>query len=188
MNQDWEEPHLLKWISQLEIAFSSNKFTRKVLQDYSTKNKINRSDSKMTDLLIYTVAYAFMDKATRMSTINYKNQGSKLLKVLHMKCASVDENTKLRAKMQFLSCRIGNEETDINFLTLLEQRVNEARNYDIRIIEKRFRWVLLNNMKHHRFYKERIASFLTTFELNPKMISQRCIENKFYSIDRKSVV
>ena len=32
----------------------------------------NRSDSKMTDLLIYTVAYAFMDKATRMSTINYK--------------------------------------------------------------------------------------------------------------------
>ena len=51
------------------------------------------------DLLIYTVAYAFMDKTTRMSTINYKNQGLKLLKVLHMKCASVDENTKLRAKM-----------------------------------------------------------------------------------------
>ena len=60
-------------------------YTRKVLKDYSTKNKINRSDSKMTDLLIYIVDYAFMDKATRISTINYKNQGSKLLKVLHMK-------------------------------------------------------------------------------------------------------
>ena len=134
MNQDWEESHLLNGL--VKIAFSSNKYTRKVLKDYSTKNKINRSDSKMTDLLIYTVAYAFMDKATRMSTINYKNKGSKLLKVLHMKCASVDENTKLRAKMQFLPCKIGNEETAINFLARLEQRSNEARNYDIRIAEK----------------------------------------------------
>ena len=57
-----------------------------------------------------------------------------------MKCASVDKNTKLRAKMQFLSCKIGNEETDINFLTRLEQRANEARNYDIRITEKRIFW------------------------------------------------
>ena len=55
-----------------------------------------------------------------------------------MKCASVDENTKLRAKMQFLSCKIGNEETAINFLASLEQRANDARNYDIRITEKRF--------------------------------------------------
>ena len=76
-----------------------------------------------------------------------------------MKCASVDENTNLRAKMHFLSCKIGNEETAINFLTILEQRANKARNYDIRIAEKIFLWVLLNNMKHHRFYKERITSF-----------------------------
>ncbi len=85
----------IEWISQLELDFSSNKYTRNVLTDYSTKNKINKSKSKMTELLIYTVVYAFMDKATRMSTITYKGQGSKLLKILHMKYASVDENTKL---------------------------------------------------------------------------------------------
>ena len=65
----------IEWISQLEIAFSSNRYTKDVLKNYSTKNKINKSTSKMTDLLIYTVAYAFMDKATRMSTITYKGQG-----------------------------------------------------------------------------------------------------------------
>ena len=40
-------------------------------------------------------------------------------------------------------------------------------------------------MKHHKYYKERIASFLTTFELNPSSISQRWIENKFYSLDEE---
>ena len=40
-------------------------------------------------------------------------------------------------------------------------------------------------MKHHKYYKERIASFLTTFELNPSSISQRRIENKFYSLDEE---
>ena len=88
-----------------------------------------------------------------------------------MKCASVDENTKLKARMQFLFCKIGHEETAINFLIRLEQKANEARNYDINISEKKFLWVLLNNMKLHRFYKERIASFLTTFEFNPSSIS-----------------
>ena len=34
----------IEWISQLEIAFSSNKYTKDVLKDYSTKNKINKSD------------------------------------------------------------------------------------------------------------------------------------------------
>ena len=34
----------------------------------------NKSDLKVTDLLIYTVAYAFMVKATRISTINCKGQ------------------------------------------------------------------------------------------------------------------
>ena len=52
----------------------------------------------------------------RTSTFNYKNQGSKLLRVLHMKFASVDENIKLRAKGQFLSCKIGNEETALTSL------------------------------------------------------------------------
>ena len=74
------------------------------------------------DTLIYTVAYAFMDKATRNSTTLYKNEGVKLLKILHTKCASVDSQTKLRAKMAFLNCRISNEETAINFLTRLEQK------------------------------------------------------------------
>ena len=49
------------------------------------------------------------------------------------------------------------EETAINFLTRLEQKANEARNYDIKISERKFLWVLLNNMKHHKYYKERIA-------------------------------
>ena len=59
----------LEWISQLEIAFSSVKYTNKVLKDYSTKNKIHKVKSKLVDSLVYTVAYAFMDKATRTSTI-----------------------------------------------------------------------------------------------------------------------
>ena len=80
----------LERISQLEIAFSSNKYTTKVLQDYSTKNKIHQIKSKLADSLVYTVVYAFMDKTTRTSTIAYKNQGSKLLKILHMKCASAN--------------------------------------------------------------------------------------------------
>ena len=53
-----------------------------------------------------------------------------------MKCASVDENIKLRARMQFLSCKIGHKETAINFLTRLEQKANEARNYDVTISHK----------------------------------------------------
>ena len=78
-----------------------------------------------------------MDKSTRISTMMYKNQGSKLLKILHIKCASVDSNTRLRAKLAFVNCRISREETDINFLTRLEQKVNEARNYDMKISEKK---------------------------------------------------
>ena len=137
--------------------------------------------------MVYTVAYAFLDKPTRISTIAYKNKGSELPKILHLKCASVDENTKIRARMAFMNCKISYEETAINFLTRLEQRANKARNYDIKISEKRSLWVLLNNMKHHKYYKERIASFLTTFELNPSSISQRWIENKFYSLDGERI-
>ena len=175
----------LEWITQLEIAFSSNKYTRNILSDYSTKNKIKTTKDKNVDLLVYTVAYAFMDKSTRISTSAYKNQGTKLLKILHLKCASIDSHTRTRAKMAFNNCRITNDETAINFLTRLEQKANEARNYDIRISEKKFIWTLLNNMKYHKYYKERIASFLTTFELNKNAITQKWIENKFYSIDEE---
>ena len=115
----------LEWISQLEIAFSRNKYTIKVLQDFSTKNKIHKMKSKLVDSLVYIVAYAFMQKA------------------------------------------------------------NKVRNYDINISERKFLWVLLYNMKHHKYYKERIASFLTTFDLNPSSISQRWIENKFYPLDEE---
>ena len=72
----------LEWISQLEIAFSSNKYTKNILKDYSTKNKVHKSNNKLVDILIYTVAYAFMDKSTRISTMIYKNHGSILLKIL----------------------------------------------------------------------------------------------------------
>ena len=133
----------------MEIAFSSNKYTRNILQDYSTKNKIYPTDDKEIDTLIYTVAYAFMEISTRVSTMMYKNKGTKLLKILLTKCASVDSNTKLRAKMAFINCNISHEETVINFLTRLEQKANEARNYDMKISEKTFIWILLNNMKHH---------------------------------------
>ena len=44
----------IDWISQLEIAFSSNKYTRKVLKDYTTKNKIHKSKSPLVEILIYT--------------------------------------------------------------------------------------------------------------------------------------
>ena len=59
----------------------------------------------------------------------------------------------------------------------------------MKITEKKFIWVLLNNMKHHRFYKERIASFLTGFEpTNPSSISQKWIENNFYSLDEDRLI
>ena len=79
------------------------------------------------------------------------------------------------------------EETAINFLTRLERKANEARNFDIKISEKRFISTLLNNMKYHRHYKERIASFLTALELNKSSITQKWIENKFYSLDEERI-
>ena len=109
----------------------------------------------------------------------YKNKGTKLLKNSHIKCDLVDSNMKLRAKIAFKNCRISHEEIAFNFLTRLEQKANEACNYDMKISEKKFKWVLLNNMKHHQYYKKRIASFLTTFELNFNSIMQRWIENPY---------
>ena len=84
----------LEWISQLEIAFSSNKYTRTILANYSVNNKIESTSDKRVDLLVYTVVYAFLEKTTRIRTSGCKSQGTKLLKVLHIKCASVDAQTK----------------------------------------------------------------------------------------------
>ena len=64
----------LEWITQLEIVFSSNKYTRTILSSYSTNNKINLISDKKIDFLVYTLIYAFLDKATRVSTSSYKNQ------------------------------------------------------------------------------------------------------------------
>ena len=105
----------LEWISQLEVAFKTNRYTRRILKDYSTTNKINKTKNNLVDILVYTVAYAFMEKSTRTSTAAYKNKGTKLLRILHTKCASVDSHTKLRAKLAFVNCRIAHEETAINF-------------------------------------------------------------------------
>ena len=53
------------------------------------------------------------------------------------------------------------EETTINFLTRLEQKANEARNYEINISQ---------------------------FELNPSAFNQRWLENKFYELDEERVL
>ena len=87
--------------------------------------------------------------------------------------------------MAFNNCGISNDETTINFLTRLEQKASKARNFDIKISERRFIWTLLNNMKFHRHYKETIASFLIAFELDKNNITQKWIENKFYSMDEE---
>ena len=92
----------LECISQLEVAFSSNLYTKDILSRYSTTNKINSTKDILVDNLVYTIAYAFMDKVTRSSTSTYKNQGVKCLRALHTKYASVDSQTKQRAKYSFL--------------------------------------------------------------------------------------
>ena len=123
----------LALISQIGVTFSSNKYTRTKLSDYSTSNKIKLVTDKKVDFLIYAVVYALLDEATRNSTSNYRNKGTKLLKMRHMKCASIDAQTNLRAKFAFNNCSISNEETTINFITRLEQKAIEARNFDIKI-------------------------------------------------------
>ena len=132
--------HYPKQRSKLEIAFSTNKCTKNILKDYSTQKKGHRTEDKLNDTLVHTTAYALMDKSTRVNTMMYKYKGTTLLKILHIKCASVDSVTKLRAKMAFINCRICHEETAINFLTRLEQMTNEAYNYDMEISEKEFKF------------------------------------------------
>ena len=140
----------LDWLANIEVAFTNCKYTRKILKDYNTSNEIRSVKSESINRMVYSICYALMEKSARISTMAYKDDGIGLLKALHIKCAAVDSQTRLRAKTAFMECRISQEETAINFLTRLEQKANEARNYDIKISEKKFIYRLLNNMKHHK--------------------------------------
>ncbi len=40
-------------------------------------------------------------------------------------------------------------------------------------------------MKDHKYCKERVASFLTVFELNKSSVRQRWIKNKLYLMDEE---
>ena len=175
----------LEWLSNIEVAFLKYKYTRKILKDYSTKHKIRSVKSDSINRMIYSVCYAFLEKNVRTSTMTYKDDGIALLRALSTKCASIDSQTRLRAKNAFINCKMSQEETAINFLTRLEQKANEARNYDINISEKKFIYRLLDNMKHHKYYRRRIASLLTQFELNNSVFNQRWLENKFYALDEE---
>ena len=108
------------------------------------------------------------------------------MKILYIKCLSVDSNAELRPKLDFVNYRIIRGETTVNFPTRIEQKDNETRYYDMKISEKELILVLFNNMKYHRYYKERIVSF-STFELNSNSITQKWIENKFYSLGDERV-
>ena len=154
----------LEWIGCLEVAFSNYKYTRRILTDYSTNHKIHNVVSDDINRLVYSVCYAFMDKTVRTSTSMYKDNGIALLKALHIKCASINSKTRNRAKQAFLECRITQDETSIGFLSRLERKANEARLYDVKISEYKFIKTLLNNMKHHKYYRTIIAALLTTFE------------------------
>ncbi len=48
-----------------------------------------------------TVAYAFMAKSTRISNMMYKNKGTKLLNILHIKPAAVDFQCKIKSQVGF---------------------------------------------------------------------------------------
>ena len=67
----------------LEIAYSSNEYTRNVLRDYLTTNKIPKPKDPIVDSLTHTVAYAFLDKNTRSSTTTNENKGTNLLNCVY---------------------------------------------------------------------------------------------------------
>ena len=69
----------LEWVGCLEVASSNYKYTRRILADYSTSNKIHKVKKKSINRLVYAVCYAFMDKAVRKSTSMYKDNGVALL-------------------------------------------------------------------------------------------------------------
>ena len=43
-------------------------------------------------------------------------------------------------------------------------------------------------MNYHRYYKERLVSFLITFESNSNSFTSRWIENKFDSLDGERIM
>ena len=178
----------LEWIGCLEVAFSNYKYTRRILTDYSTNHKIHNVVSDDINRLVYSVCYAFMDKTVRTSTSMYKDNVIALLKALHIKCASIDSKTRDRVKPAFLECRITQDETSIGFLSRLERKANEARLYDVKISEYKFIKTLLNNMKHHKYYRKIIAALLTTFELDNEAFTQKWLEHKFYALDEERLV
>lgn len=178
----------LEWIGCLEVAFSNYKHTRKILTDYSTRHKIHKVKNEAINRLVYSVCYAFMDKTVRTSTSMYKDNGINLLKALHIKSASIDSKTRDRAKQAFIQCRIAQDETSIGFLSRLETKANEARNYDIKISEHKFIKTLLNNMKHHKYYRSIIASLLTAYELDNGAFTQKWLEHKFYALDEERLM
>ena len=165
-----KENLILDCISQVEVLFSSNLYSKDILSSYSTTNKIYYTIDPLVDNLVYTVAYTFMHGITRNSFSTHTNQGVKLSRTSHTKCASVFSQIK-KAKYAFNYYKIGQEETINRFVTRSEQRVNEARNYDMRISNKKLSWTLLHNMKYHRYDNELIASFATNFELNQTSIT-----------------
>lgn len=172
----------------MEVAFSNYKYTRRILCDYSTNNKIHKAKYKSINRLVYAVCYAFMGKSVRTSISTYKDNGVAPLKALHIKCASVDSKTRQRAKQDFMACKIAMDKTSIGFLSRLERKANEARNYDIKISEKKFIKTLLDNMKHHRYYKNIVSALLTNYELNNEVFNQRWLENKFYTMDEERIL
>ena len=178
----------LEWVGCLEVAFSNYKYTRRILTDYSTSHKIHNVKNDAINRLVYSVCYAFMVKTVRTSASMYKDNGIALLKALHIKCASIDSKTRDRAKQAFLQCRIAQDETSIGFLSRLERKASEARNYDVKISETKFIKTLLNNMKHHKYYRNIIAALFTAYELDNDAFNQKWLEHKFYALDEERLL
>ena len=95
----------------------SNRYTKYVIEDHLSKNAIQKLSSKLVDILVHNAAYTFMDKQTMISTITYKNKDYAVLKVFHLKSASFDVNTLMRAKIAFFNYKNSNEEIAIHFLS-----------------------------------------------------------------------
>ena len=90
-----------------KVVFSSNLYTKDTLSNYLPTNKIDFTKDPFVDNRVYTISYAFIDKVNRNSTSTYNNQGAKLLRSLHTKCASIDSQTKQRSNYTFNKLKIG---------------------------------------------------------------------------------
>ena len=70
----------LEWIPQLEITFSSNKYMKHVLSQYSNNNKITVTKDKKIDLLVYTVIFCIFGQANRNQHIHVQKQRCQISK------------------------------------------------------------------------------------------------------------